>query len=263
MVRIVLNYKKSLEENASDYFDKSKKAKKKLEGAKKAIEETKKKLSLLEKEGQQKEEKRQLQTQKVLRKTAWYEKFRWFFSSEGFLCIGGKDATTNEIIVKKHVEKNDVVLHTDMAGSPFVIIKVEDENKRPTEVTLQEAADFVFAHCRAWKQGIASIEVFWVNPEQVSKEANQGEYLPKGAFMIRGKTNYISPRPNYAVGEYQGAMMGGPVSAIKTHCPVFIEVMQGDEKPSDVAKSIQKKIGGTVDEIIRVLPIGAKIKKVK
>ena len=27
----------------------------------------------------------------------WYEKFRWFYSSEGFLCIGGRDSTTNDI----------------------------------------------------------------------------------------------------------------------------------------------------------------------
>ena len=30
-----------------------------------------------------------------------YMKFRWFISSDGFLCLGGRDATSNEIIIKK------------------------------------------------------------------------------------------------------------------------------------------------------------------
>ena len=53
----------------------------------------------------------------------WYEKFRWFESSDGFLVIGGRDATSNEIVVKKHVEPNDVVFHADVQGAPFFVIK--------------------------------------------------------------------------------------------------------------------------------------------
>jgi len=41
MTRIILNLNKSVEENASDYFEKSKKAKSKLEGAKEALMKTK------------------------------------------------------------------------------------------------------------------------------------------------------------------------------------------------------------------------------
>ena len=35
----------------------------------------------------------------------WFEKFHWFYTSEGFLCIGGRDSTSNEIIIKKHTDK--------------------------------------------------------------------------------------------------------------------------------------------------------------
>ncbi len=31
----------------------------------------------------------------------WFEKFRWFVSSDGFLVVAGKDAITNEVLVKK------------------------------------------------------------------------------------------------------------------------------------------------------------------
>ncbi len=34
----------------------------------------------------------------------WFEKFRWFVSSDGFLVVAGKDAVSNEVLIKKHTE---------------------------------------------------------------------------------------------------------------------------------------------------------------
>ena len=257
MTRITIDLKKSIEENAGDYFERAKKMKKKIEGAKKAVLDQKKKLLQIEKETP----KAEIKDLKIERKKQWYEKFRWFISSEGFLCVGGRDSTTNEIIIKKHAEKNDIIFHTDMAGSPFVVLKIKDKSTSPTEKTLQEAADFTAVHSKGWKLGMSTLEVFWVTPEQVTKEANAGEFLPKGAFMIRGKTNYITPTMNYAVGIYEGALMGGPLDAVKHNCKEYIEILQGNDKTSDVAKIIQKKLGGNLDEIISILPPGCKIKK--
>jgi hypothetical protein len=42
-----------------------------------------------------------LRTQ-VVRKSAWYERFHWFISSENFLVISGRDAQQNELIVKRY-----------------------------------------------------------------------------------------------------------------------------------------------------------------
>jgi len=39
------------------------------------------------------------------RKVFWFEKFHWFFTSENYLVISGKDAHQNEIIVKKYMDK--------------------------------------------------------------------------------------------------------------------------------------------------------------
>ncbi|MBU0666161.1 MAG: DUF814 domain-containing protein [Nanoarchaeota archaeon] len=193
-------------------------------------------------------------TIKKIRKKEWYEKFRWFVSSEGLLVIGGRDATTNEIVIKKHADKNDVVFHTDMAGSPFVVIKSDE--KKISQSTMQEASDFTACYSRAWREGLTTLDVFYVKPEQVSKEAKAGEYMTKGSFMITGKTNYLPPKMNLAVGVYEEKIMAGPVSAIKKHCKECVEIMQGDKKTSDVAKKIKKKIGGDLDEVIRVLPAG-------
>ncbi len=255
-MRIALDIRKSVEENAAEYFEKGKKEKKKIEGTRKIISEYERKLIASEAES----EKKQAAVQKR-RKQEWYEKFRWFLSSDGFLVVGGRDATTNEILIKKHADKEDLVFHTDMRGSPFVVIKNPSEKQIP-QSTMQEAAEFTVTFSQGWKRKMAMLEVFYVKPHQVSKQTEQGGTLPKGAFMIYGDTKYLHPTMNYAVGMLEdGRVMGGPVSAVKKHCSKFVEIMQGDEKTSDVAKAVQKRIGGGLDEIIRALPQGCKIKK--
>ena len=259
MTKIILELKKSVEQNASDYFEKAKKQKKKIEGAKKAMMQQQEKLIALEKEAPKEEAKKHVE----VRKKNWYEKFKWFFTSDGLLCVAGRDATTNEIIIKKHAEKNDLVFHTDMAGSPFIVMKIPKEGMEVSKESLQEAADFVCVHSKAWKLGMATTPAFYVKPEQVTKEANTGEYLSKGSFVIRGKTNYVTPTMNYAVCIKDGAVMGGPINAIKKYATEYIEIVQANEKTSDAAKIIQKKIGGDLDEIISVLPPACKVKQNK
>jgi len=192
MPQIELDLTKSVEENASIYFEKSKKFKKKIEGAKEALEIYTAKLEKLEK-------KKELEKEEYERKKIENVKVRWFFSSEGFLVIGGRDATTNEIVIKKHTADNDIVFHTDLAGSPFFV--VQTSGKKVGKSTMQEVADATVTFSRVFKLGQSNSPVFWVKPSQVSKEAQTGEYLTKGAFMIRGKTNYIDNKINLAVGK--------------------------------------------------------------
>ena len=260
-MNIELDLRKSLEKNANDYYEKAKKFSKKHKGAEIALEISKKKLEELKQNKDteikkyEEEEKIKQKKEKNKVKKEWYEKFRWFISSTGFLCIGGRDATTNEIIVKKHVDKNDIVFHTDMAGSPFFVIKAE--NKKIDDKTIEETAKATITFSKAFQAGFSSTPVFWVTPEQVSKEANPGEYLSKGAFMIRGKTNYVPVSSDLAIGITKNKkIMAGPISAIKKHCKTFVELQSGKKKKSDIAKIIQKKIGGELDDIIRVLPSG-------
>ncbi len=257
---IEINLAKSVDENAGTYFDLAKKAKKKLEGARTAIEETKKKINALEKQESkfwEEETKKQAKTQ---RKLEWYEKFHWFISSEGFLCVGGKDATTNEIIIKKHMEKDDLVFHTDMAGSPFFLIK---NGQQAGEKTIEETAQVVAAYSRAWKLGHTTIDVFYVKPEQVSKEAKPGEHIGKGSFMIYGKTTYLHPKVEYAIGYIDEQIIGGPLSAVESKTKNYVTVIPGREKKSALAKKIKAKLkGGDLDDIIKFLPAGgADLKK--
>ena len=257
MARLVLDLKKSIEENASDYFEKAKKIKKKLKGAEIALKQNLKKLKEMESKKEKSDAKEEQFKKIPERKKEWYEKFRWFFSSDGFLVLGGRDATSNEIVVKKHTDKNDLVLHTDMAGSPFFVIK--SGNKKIPESAIEEAADAVCTFSRAWKLGMQTSDVFYVTPDQVSKKTKAGEYMGRGAFMIYGKTNYIENKINLAIGiTKENAVMSGPVEAIKKNCEKYLILNQGDEKVSSIAKKISYKLGPglDLDEIIRALPAG-------
>lgn len=249
-MKILIDSKISVEENAAKYFERSKKAKKKLDGVAKAISIANERLA--------KQEEVKIESKAVPskpQKKEWYERFRWFISSDGTLCVGGKDAATNEEIVKKHADKADLAFHTDMSGSPFVIVKAE--GKEISQETKEEAGQFTASYSKAWKQGLGYLEVFFVNPDQLSKTAESGEYVPKGAFMVRGKVNYLQPQIGLAIGKLEsGKIMAAPRSAIEAHCEYAWLLHPGSEKTSDVAKELAKKLDCHPDEIIPLIPAG-------
>lgn len=252
MAKFFLHLDKSLEKNAAYYFERAKKIKRKILGVKKILADVDKRLAEL-KQTELTAEK-EVETP-VARKTQWFEKFRWFKSSDGFLCIGGKDASSNEMVVKKHTDKNDLVFHTEIPGSPFFVVK--SEGGKVPEQTIKETAQATASYSKAWKLGVAVVDVFYVNPDQVSKEAKAGEYMAKGAFMIYGKRNFVSTEVKLAVGIMDdGVVMGGPVDAVKKWCKKYSVIVSGDKKPSDIAKQIKHFIGGELDDIMRVLPAG-------
>lgn len=254
---IIIDINKSVAQNAEVYYEKAKRYKKKIPGIRKTIDMNKKRLESLDAESIKSIKSRQ--SMPVRRE--WFEKFRWFYSSDDFLVIGGRDATTNDIIIKKHTEKNDLVFHTELPGSPFVIIK-NPENKKVPESTIIEAAEFCASYSKSWKSGRTTAETYYIMPDQVSKEAPADTgHLAKGSFMIYGKRNYLTARLNIALCNYNDRIMAGPVSAVSRRSKAYIEIIPGDDKLSDVAKKAVKTIGGDIDTIIRSLPPGCTIKR--
>lgn len=260
-MKLTLNLTKSIDQNASIYFEKAKTSKKKLERAKFALEETKKKLNKLEQEIIDEKIEERKNTKKE-----WFEKFRWFFTSEGFLVIGGRDAGTNELVIKKYTDKDDLVFHTEMAGSPFIVLKTN--RKKPNNISIEETAQFTAVFSKAWKLGRTITEVFYVNPDQVTKETKAGEYITRGAFMIYGKKNFLKPILKIFIGvlndkinkEYEGKLMIAPETSVKNNCSRYIEILQGNENASDIARKIKNKLSGNLDDIIRMLPQGCSFK---
>ncbi|MEM5793720.1 MAG: ribosome rescue protein RqcH [Candidatus Aenigmatarchaeota archaeon] len=221
---IEVDFRKSLEENANFYFSKAKKVKEKIEKLKKAAEKIKS-----EEKVKGKEEKKE-----------WYERFRWFISSDNFLIIAGKDAKTNEEIVKKYSREKDLILHADIRGAPFVLIRNEKKKEIPME-TIMEAAEFAASYSKAWLLGLGTIDVFYVKPEQVVKEA-----LPLGSFKIKGKREWLKKvllRVSIGLKIEDGIkIIAGPVTAIKKQTPYIVTICPGDVSSEELAREIKREL---------------------
>lgn len=261
---VEVNIKLTLHQNAQAYYDRAKKITNKKAGAERAIQKT---MELIDKNAEPERSSRR--SMKVKVKPRWYDRFRWFESSDGFMVVGGRDAGTNEEIVKKYAEKRDIFFHTELPGSPAVIIKTE--GKEVPQTTLDEAAKFVVSNSAVWKSGIVEGECYWVTTEQVSKTPESGEFLPHGSFVIRGKRNYMKVNVGAAIGiQTEGALrlIGGPPGAVRKLAKYEVEVEPGEFSQNDIARKIYKmlvdKLGDRVlvksiaspDKIAMMLPAG-------
>ena len=235
---------KSVTENAALYYDKSKKARSKLEGAEKALRGSERELKLIN-ETKVKAEKKLPDGPTERHKPEWFEKFRWFISSDGFLVLGGRDATTNEILIKKHLEADDLVFHSTVHGAPFFIVK-NPEGKEIPESTKKQAAEGAASYSSAWNAEWGSADVYAVKPDQVSKTAQSGEYLTKGAFVIRGEREWFKGTPlklalGFRVTDYAIAI-GGPEGAVKSQAKHYVRIGVGNMKSGRLAKEIKANI---------------------
>ncbi|WP_407421996.1 ribosome rescue protein RqcH [Methanobrevibacter sp.] len=259
---ITIDPKLSIPENAESYYEKSKKAKKKTKGAIIAIENTKKQLEDIKSKKELAMENISIPKKREKKNLKWYEKLRWFITSDNTLVVAGRDAGTNEAVVKKYLENNDIYLHADIHGASSTVIKLEGKSLNDT--ILKESGEFAASFSSAWTKGFNTQDVFWVHPDQVSKTPEAGEFLAKGSFVIRGNRNFIrSARVKIAIGivDYEGKrIMAGPVEALEAHCENYVVLKPGYTKKEAIAKKILHKIDEdeliTLDDIIRVLPSG-------
>ena len=210
----------------------------------------------------------------------WYERYRWFITTDGLLVIGGRDASSNSALIRKHLTEHDIVFHAEVHGSPFFIIKNAAAFAATQEGTinssLHEVAQATISFSRAWKDGLSSADAYWVMAEQVKKGAPTGQFLPKGSFVIEGKRNYIKGvELRLAIGIMQlnnrETLLCGPEEAVKKRSIFYTELLQGGVDPMNAAKKVKSefvKIAGentkiaesikhvSLDEFVRALPTG-------
>ena len=185
--KIKINPKSSLQAISSKLFDESKRK----SAAIKSIEKLKIKTEKsIEKQKDQVKIAEETITYKEIRKKNWYERYRWFHTSDGILAIGGRDSSSNTAIIRKHIEKNDKIFHGDIHGSPFFVLKAGTETILPT--SLNEVAHATVCFSRAWREGMYGLNAYWVEPEQIKKAAPSGQFLAKGAFVIEGQRNFVN-----------------------------------------------------------------------
>jgi predicted ribosome quality control (RQC) complex YloA/Tae2 family protein len=271
-----LELQRSLFENAASFYERGKKARQKLEGARAALEDSRRKLAEVEKKMHKAEELEQVKPAEAMQELAkhkvkhkeWFEKFRWFVSSDGFLVVAGKDATSNEVLVKKYTEDKDVVFHADIVGAPFVVVKTE--GKKPSEQCLREAGEFAAAFSRGWREGFGSVDVYWVKPEQLSKGGPSGESVAHGAFVVRGERNWMRGTPlRIAVGvaisdrESRARIGGGPVEAVRAKLNTYVVIVPGDVEGKELFNRVLTSLGRKLPRELRETVLKVSVEEIR
>ncbi|WP_017343446.1 ribosome rescue protein RqcH [Halorubrum sp. T3] len=270
-VTVELDASEGVEVNADRLYREAKRVEEKKAGAQEAIESTREELEAVKERkreweeqqaaddggdgdggnGEDEEDDEEYETDWLSRSSIpirspddWFERFRWFHTSTGYLVIGGRNADQNEELVKKYMNKHDRFFHTQAHGGPVTLLKASgpSESADPvdfSEETLREAAQFAVSYSSDWKDGRGAGDAYMVEPDQVSKTPESGEYIEKGSFVIRGDRTYFEDVAcRIAVGvqcEPVTRAIGGPPSAIVDRAAAHITFEPGMYAQNDAA----------------------------
>lgn len=234
-MNVELKMNETAGENADDYFGMSKRIKDRLS-----------RVSL----EPEKEEKRV----ELKRVTRVFTNYRWFITSDGNLVIAGKDAESNDSVVKKYLGEKDIYLHADIHGAPSVVMRLANKQ---TEIGIQEGALFAWCMSKAWSSRFGNGSVFYVTKSQVSKTPESGEYLARGAWIIRGKKNYITHLElELAVGfqkyENRDYVVAAPASSVQGKRVIIVP----GEGKEEVVREISEFLEVEKESVYPALPPG-------
>lgn len=180
-----------------------------------------------------------------------YEKFRWFFTSNNLLVIGGKSAEQNEETVPL-AERGDLVLHTKLPGSPFCIIR--SEGQKIKDLDIQEAAVFCASFSQQWKKNKKEVEIHIFSPEQIFKDIK----TKKGTFTVVGKAKTIKTKPELWLTIQEKKLRAVPESAAQEK---FFLIKPGDIPKEKFARILreklrEKEINFSEENILSAIPSG-------
>ena len=247
-------------ESAQSLFEEAKRVGAKLSGARAALAETE------QKQSQPLGPPPTLIRAPAARRTAaihWFERFRWFISSEGAVVVGGRDAGSNDLLVKRHLKPGDIYVHADLHGAASVVVKHSEAGAPAlTETTYREAGQWAVAMSKAWRAGLAAASAFWVAHDQVSKAGASGEFVARGAWVVHGTKHFMRDLPvELAIGtvDYGGTTLWSvaPPAAIHARGTVRVLITPGPERERpDREKDLVRELGLARPWLQSVLPAG-------
>jgi predicted ribosome quality control (RQC) complex YloA/Tae2 family protein len=205
----------------------------------------------------------------VQKKKEWFERYRWFITSDGHLAIGGRDSSSNSAVIRKHLNKNDMVFHAEIVGSPFFLLRESTEHDLSS---VKEVSQATVCFSRAWRAGVYGLNAYWIKPDQVKTAAPSGQFIAKGSFVIEGSRNFVQVATlQLSIGLYEKdesyLLMCGPPSAIKKHCIYFVTIEPSGVDMTEMAKKVKLEFmkfkekeeivkAISMDDFIRMLPAG-------
>lgn len=264
--KIKIDPQSSIQAIASTLFNESKKQMRATDTINLEKKKTEKSLELVKKQASIAQDSIVFAVQK---KKEWFERYRWFITSDGHLAIGGRDASSNSAVIRKHLNKNDMVFHAEIVGSPFFLLR-ESTEEDPSSV--KEVAQATVCFSRAWRAGVYGLNAYWIKPDQVKTAAPSGQFIAKGSFVIEGSKNFVQVTTlQLAIGLYEKdesyLLMCGPPSAIKKHCIYFVTIEPSGIDMTEMARKVKLEFmkfkekeeivkAISLDDFIRMLPAG-------
>lgn len=136
--------------------------------------------------------KNEVDALKTIRHKYWFEKYFWFVSSEGYLCLAGRDEIQTDMIYYRHFGDDGYFVSSVIEGSlkVFILNPFPHEDISPT--TLFQAGVFALLTSVAWNSK-ASSSAWWLKGKDVTKKEFDGSLLGPGRIAYKAERNYMPP----------------------------------------------------------------------
>jgi len=181
-----------------------------------------------------------------------YMSYRWFFTNEGKLVVGGKSEDQNELVLRHFRKPNYTVMHTTKPGSPFMIIQADE----PSKGDLDECAIFCACFSKEWKTGKKSIDIDIFKGADIFKDKG----MKTGTFGVKSKKK-VKVRPELMVIIQKGKIRAVPKTKRKEESLAVITPgkMDKEEAAIKIAKKIKEKylLPVSKEEVMSAIPSGS------
>lgn len=184
-----------------------------------------------------------------------YKRFRWFFTSNSLLVVGGKSAEQNDLLLKslkKELDFDCIVMHTRGPGSPFTVI-LDDLSKIKIS-DIEECAVFTGCFSKAWKQQKKStlIDIFSLS------QINKTKSMKVGTWKVIGKIKTLEVELKLVLTRQKGILRAVPEKTVEKKGKIFLKIKPGKIDKSKMVEIIKKKIPENVstEEILSAFPPG-------
>ena len=196
IVQIMVDPKKSAQENANDYYSRYKKAVSGSEELKNDIELAKEQIELLDKQYEQiKNEPNPIKIEQLLRKDSTPKQQQkkahpgLDYTVNGWYILVGRDANENDELLRHHVRGDDMWLHTRDYPGGYVFIKHRKDKTVPLDILL-DAGNLAVYFSKA--RGSGKTDLYYTHVKYLRRAKNG----PKGLVLPTHEKNLcITPDP--------------------------------------------------------------------
>ena len=255
--KIGIDMQASLQSVASSLFDEAKHQARAAPAIRRSMEAARQRLDKLQAQADSDRTRAGEEIATEIRKKSWFERYRWFWTSDGSLAVGGRDAASNSAVIRKRMDRDDRVFHAEVHGSPFFILK---DAASPSDVSMSEVAHATVCFSRAWREGMHGLSAYWVHPDQVKRSAPTGQFLPKGSFTIGGRRNFIRAQAlRLAVGvvRHNGGhvLVSGPPEPVAARSVMHAVIEPHGSDLAEAAKRLRAEFMRMDEEVTRKIPL--------